>query len=152
MRLAVLSDTHGLLRPEVLHAVAGADYILHAGDVGDPAILDALRAIAPLTAVRGNIDRTGPCSTLPATEALQLDGRLMYMLHTIADLDLNPRAAGMDLIVYGHSHQPLIERRDDVLFLNPGSCGPRRFRLPVTLAFVELEPGAINARIVDLAR
>jgi uncharacterized protein len=150
MRLAVLSDTHGLLRPEVLPAIAGVDHILHAGDVGDPAILDTLRAVAPVTAIRGNIDTVGPCAALPPTEALELGGHFIYMLHAIGGLDLDPKAAGIDLVIYGHSHKPLIERRKGILYLNPGSCGPRRFSLPISLAIVQLEANTIEARIIEL--
>lgn len=150
MKIGVISDTHGLLRPEVLPALAGVEHILHAGDVGDPSILDALRTIAPVTAIRGNIDTSGPCSNLPATEALELGGCFLYMLHAIADLDLNPRAAGMGLVLFGHSHQPSANWRDRVLYLNPGSAGPRRFKLPITLALVEIEAGKPAATIVSL--
>ncbi len=137
-RIAVLSDTHGLLRPEVLETVYGADHILHAGDVGDPAILTALRNLAPLTAIRGNIDTHGPCSQLPATEMVELGGYFLYMVHSIKDLDINPTAAGVSVVIYGHSHKPAEERRDGVLYLNPGSAGPRRFNLPIAMAFLNL--------------
>ena len=140
MLVGVLSDTHGLLRPEALEALAGVDHILHAGDVGDVSILDALRAIAPVTAIRGNIDREGPCAALPATEAIDLSGCLTYMVHALEDLDLSPQAAWMRMVVCGHSHRPSVEDREGVLHLNPGSAGPRRFQLPVTGAeIVELE-------------
>ena len=150
MLVGVLSDTHGLLRPEALEALAGVDHILHAGDVGDVTILDALRAIAPVTAIRGNIDRDGPCAALPATEAVELDGCLIYMVHALEDLDLSPKAAGMRMVVCGHSHQPWAEERDGVLYLNPGSAGPRRFSLPVTVARVRVEDGKPKAEIVEL--
>ena len=152
MRVGVLSDTHGLLRPEALAALRGVDHILHAGDVGDPAILDHLRALAPLTAIRGNIDRSGPCALLPATEAVELAGHLAYLVHSLADLDLNPEAAGISTVLSGHSHKPAIETRRNVLFLNPGSAGPRRFSLPVTVAmlFLELHTPA-RAEILPLA-
>ncbi|HEX4311317.1 MAG TPA: metallophosphoesterase family protein [Acidobacteriaceae bacterium] len=152
MRIGVLSDTHSLLRSEVLPALAGVDHILHAGDVGDPAILDALRTIAPLTAIRGNIDRTGPCATLPPVEIIELAGTSFYMLHDVRELDLDPAAAGIHVIVSGHSHQPLIEQRRGVLYLNPGSAGPRRFSLPITLARVTLGKSAPHAEIIDLVR
>ncbi len=122
MRLGVLSDTHGLLRPEVLPALVGVDHILHAGDVGKPEILDALRRIAPVTAIRGNIDLSGPCAELPATEAIELGGHLFYLVHALPDLDLNPEAAGIAAVLYGHSHKPSITWKDEVLYLNPGSC------------------------------
>jgi putative phosphoesterase len=154
MRIGVLSDTHGLLRAEVLPALAGVDHILHAGDVGDPAILEALGQIAPVTAIRGNVDTTGACAELPPTEAVELGGCLIYMVHSIADLDIVPRAAGVQIVIYGHSHKPSYERRDGVLYLNPGSAGPRRFDLPVTLALVALEEktqtAEIACQIIDL--
>ena len=150
MLVGVISDTHGLLRPEALEALAGVDHILHAGDVGDPVILDRLAAIAPLTAIRGNIDREGRCSTLPATEAVELAGLLLYLVHSIADLDLNPAAAGIGAVISGHSHKPSVTTRDGVLYLNPGSAGPRRFSLPITVARLKLG-ASIEAELVPLA-
>jgi putative phosphoesterase len=150
MLIAVLSDTHGLLRPALLQAIAGADRILHAGDVGDLAILDALRQIAPVTAIRGNIDRSGPCALLPATEAVEFGGCLVYMLHDLEELDLAPGAAGISVVVHGHSHRPSITTRDGVLYLNPGSVGPRRFQLPVSFAWLRIEAGAASAEIVAI--
>jgi uncharacterized protein len=137
----VISDTHGQLRPEAVAALAGVDHILHAGDVGDAEILDALAKIAPLTAIRGNIDRTGRCAALPATEMVELGGTIFYMLHDLGELDLVPAAAAVGVVVSGHSHRPAIERRTGVLYLNPGSAGPRRFSLPVTLGLVRLQDG-----------
>lgn len=153
MLVGVLSDTHGLLRPQVLDALAGVEHILHAGDVGDIRILDKLREIAPTTAIRGNIDSAGPCAELPATEAIELGGHFLYMVHAIEDLDLNPRAAEIQVVISGHSHKHSITHRDGVLYLNPGSIGPRRFSLPITLALLHLEPGSgnIRAEIVELA-
>jgi uncharacterized protein len=150
MRVGVVSDTHGLLRPELLAGLAGVDHILHAGDVGSPEILEALASIAPLTAIRGNIDRNGPCAQLPATEAIELAGSLLYMVHDINDLDLNPSAAGMSAVLFGHSHKSATYRKDGVLYLNPGSAGPRRFSLPLTFAYLRLDRGAIEAEIVPL--
>jgi putative phosphoesterase len=138
MRVGIISDTHGLLRPEAAAALASAGHILHAGDVGDPAILDALGKIAPLTAIRGNIDRTGQCAELPPTEMIELAGVTIYMLHDRNEIDLDPAAAGVAIVVSGHSHQPSIEWRKGVMYLNPGSAGPRRFSLPVSLAIVEI--------------
>jgi putative phosphoesterase len=149
-RIGIISDTHGLLRPEAIDALAGVNYILHAGDIGDPAILDTLARIAPTTAIRGNIDTNGPCAQLPPTEAIEIAGHLFYLVHSIHDLDLDPAAAQIAVIVSGHSHQPSIERRGDVLYLNPGSAGPRRFRLPISLAIVEIS-AEIAVRIVELA-
>lgn len=152
MRIGVISDTHGLLRPEAMAALAGVDHILHAGDVGDAEILDALRAIAPVTAIRGNIDRAGACAALPATELVELGGVSFYMLHDVKTLDLDPVAAGIAVVVSGHSHQPRVERRRGVLYLNPGSAGLRRFSLPVTVAMVTLGEGAPRAEIIALLR
>jgi hypothetical protein len=148
--IGVISDTHGLLRPEALEALRGATHILHAGDVGDIAILETLQQIAPVTAIRGNIDTDGPTAQLPATEAIELDGRLLYMLHSIADLDLKPEAAGISVVLYGHSHKPAIEIRKGVLYLNPGSAGPRRFKLPITVAHLYLE-ATPRAEIIRLS-
>jgi putative phosphoesterase len=150
MLLAVLSDTHGLLRPEVIPAIASADHILHAGDVGDPSILDTLRTLAPVTAIRGNVDTQSPCALLPAIEAFELGGHLLYMLHSIDDLDLNPKAAGIAAVISGHSHKPSIEHRNGVLYLNPGSCGPRRFNLPVTLALLDLSKSPLSPELIHL--
>lgn len=148
--VGVISDTHGLLRPEAIEALAGADHILHAGDVGDPGILDRLRAIAPLTAIRGNVDVSGICSTLPATEAVELGSRLFYLVHSVHDLDINPVVAGVAVVVSGHSHRPEVQERAGVIYLNPGSAGPRRFDLPVTIATVTLADGTVRAQIVTL--
>jgi uncharacterized protein len=148
--IGVLSDTHGLLRPELLLAIAGVDHILHAGDVGDPTILTTLARIAPVTAIRGNIDTHGPCSLLPATEAIELDGCLIYMLHALDDLDLKPEAAGIGVVLYGHSHKPSIKLRHGVLYLNPGSAGPRRFNLPITYALLRIQNAHPQAEILPL--
>jgi len=150
MRIAVVSDTHSLLRPEVLPALAGAEHILHAGDVGDAGILDKLRSVAPVNAVRGNVDRQGPCAQLPASDTFRLGGSLIHILHNIDELDLKPEVADIKVIIYGHSHQPSIETRHGVLFLNPGSIGPRRFNLPVTFAWLTLAEGKPCAEIVTL--
>jgi uncharacterized protein len=150
MLIGVISDTHGLLRPQLLPALAGVEHILHAGDVGDPTILTELERIAPVTAIRGNIDTSGPCASLRATEAIELAGCLIYMVHSIDDLDLHPRPAGIDVVLYGHSHEPLIEHEDGVLYLNPGSVGPRRFNLPVTFALLRIEAGKPTAEIVPI--
>jgi putative phosphoesterase len=150
MQLGVISDTHGLLRPEAVAALNNVDHILHAGDVGDPEILEALAAIAPLTAIRGNIDRTGVCASLPTTEIVDLGGSTIYMLHSLDDIDLDPAAAGFGIVVSGHSHRPLVEARNGVLYLNPGSAGPRRFSLPVSLAFLQLGGAEPVAEILRL--
>jgi putative phosphoesterase len=146
----IISDTHGLLRPEAIKALHGVDYILHAGDVGDPSILDSLRAIAPVSAIRGNIDAHGPCSHLPATEVIDLHGHTFYMLHDGQALDLDPVAAGFAAVISGHSHRPLIEWRHGILYLNPGSAGPRRFSLPVSLALLTIRADSLEPQLLTL--
>jgi len=150
MIIGVISDTHGLLRPEALAALASARHILHAGDIGKIEILDALRQIAPVTAICGNIDTEGPCARFPATELVELAGRLFYLVHSVADLDISPAAAGVSVVISGHSHNPSQEMRGGVLYLNPGSAGPRRFDLPVTVALVTSTPETLEARIVPM--
>lgn len=150
LTIGVISDTHGLLRPEALAALAGVDHILHAGDVGDARILDKLRAIAPLTAIRGNVDVSGVCAALPATDAVELGGRLFYLVHSLHDLDINPAVAGVAAVVSGHSHLAEVQERGGILYLNPGSAGPRRFNLPITLARVSVREDKLFARIVTL--
>jgi putative phosphoesterase len=149
MLIGVISDTHGLLRPEAVAALRGVEHILHAGDVGDIAILDALRKIAPVTAIRGNVDVAGKCAELPATDVVELGGRLFYLVHAVQDLDINPVAAGVAMVVSGHSHKASVQVRDGVVFFNPGSAGPRRFSSPVTVGFVTVEDG-VEASVVEL--
>lgn len=144
MRVLVLSDTHGRLRPEVEALAAGAELVLHAGDVGDPAVLDRLNALAPTLAVRGNVDRGPWAAALPPTLLHEAGGAWVYVLHDLADLDLSPGAAGVRVVVSGHSHVPKAEERDGVLYLNPGSCGPRRFRLPVSAAWLDVSDGEVR--------
>lgn len=139
MLIGLISDTHGLLRPEALAALAGVEYILHAGDVGDISILDRLREIAPVSAIRGNIDVSGPCARLPSTEVVELEGKLFYLVHSIRDLDINPSVAGVAMVISGHSHRPEVKVKDDVIYFNPGSAGPRRFSLPVTVGLVRID-------------
>jgi len=158
MILGVLSDTHGLLRPEAINALRGVDHILHTGDIGDSTILDKLRAIAPVSAIRGNIDQHGACARLPATEVVEFAGHSLYMLHDRHALDLDPVAAGFSAILSGHSHQPMIEWRRDVLYFNPGSAGPRRFALPISLGTLTIHAGspgqtrqtALEPRLIEL--
>ncbi len=151
MKIAVLSDTHGLLRPEVLPKLKGVEAILHLGDVGDPKILDTLREHAPVTAVRGNIDTNTPCGLLPETEVLLFDGAYIYLLHDISTLHLDPAAAKFAAVLYGHSHKAEIRRHKGVLYFNPGSCGPRRFNLAVTMGYLHVkEDGSLEPEIVDL--
>lgn len=150
MRIGVISDTHGLLRQEAVDALAGCHHILHAGDVGEEGILRALRTIAPLTAIRGNVDVSGVCAALPATEAVELAGKLFYLVHRREALDLHPHAAGISAVIFGHSHQPEISWKNGVLHFNPGSAGPKRFRLPVTVGIVECGQGSLLPHIVTL--
>ena len=148
--IGVISDTHGLLRPEAMEALRGVEHILHAGDVGDPSILDSVRNLAPVTAIRGNIDVDGPCSQLPATEVITLHGHTFYMLHDRHALDLDPGAAGFSAVISGHSHKPLIEWRNGVLYMNPGSAGPRRFSLPVSIGLLTIGADGLQPRLVTL--
>ena len=150
MRIGVISDTHGLLRPAALTALAGVEHILHAGDVGDNGILEALAKIAPVTAIRGNIDTSGPCADLPPTEFIELAGAAFYLIHNIHDLDIDPTAAEIACVISGHSHKPSAETRNSILYLNPGSAGPRRFSLPITVARVQIESGQITPQIIPL--
>jgi putative phosphoesterase len=150
MKLGIISDTHGLLRPEALSALTGVDQILHAGDVGDPKILDALAAVAPLTAIRGNVDTRGRCSQLPPTEFVTVAGHNLYMLHDLHALDLDPAAAEIAAVISGHSHHPGFSRKKGVLYFNPGSAGPVRFSLPVTLGFLDVTEKAIEPSLLTL--
>jgi len=150
VRVGVISDTHGLVRPQALDALRGSDHIIHAGDIGSAAVLEALRQIAPLTAVRGNNDGGAWAQGLPETEAVEIGGVWLYVLHDVNGLDLEPTAAGFAAVIAGHSHRPLVERRRGTLFINPGSAGPRRFTLPIALAEVRIAAGAIDANIVTL--
>jgi uncharacterized protein len=150
MKIGVISDTHGLLRPEAIAALRDSDRILHAGDVGDPDILDRLRDIAPVTAIRGNIDREPWAKRLPETEVLEVGGVAIYMLHDLAQLDLKPEASGFRVVVYGHSHRPKVEEKNGVVYFNPGSAGPRRFQLPVGVGLMEIHAETVQAHLIDL--
>jgi putative phosphoesterase len=149
LTVGVISDTHGLLRPEAVRELEGCDWILHAGDVGDASILDRLRRIAPLTAIRGNVDLHGPCADLPATDMVEAGGIFFYLVHSLADLDIDPEAAGVGVVISGHSHRASI-RQERVLYLNPGSAGPKRFDLPVTLAKINITGTKLLPRIIAL--
>ena len=146
-RLGLISDTHGLLRPEACRQLAGVDHIIHAGDIGGPEVIAGLARLAPTTAIRGNIDTGAWADGYPSTARLTLGGRALYVLHNLDDLDLDPAAAGIDVVVSGHSHRPKIATAGGVLYVNPGSAGPRRFTLPVALATIELTGGALQPRI-----
>jgi putative phosphoesterase len=151
MRIGVISDTHGLLRPEVAPALIGVDRILHLGDVGKISILRDLERIAPVTAIRGNIDREGPCSELPETEVVLVEGLYLYMLHDLNTLHLDPAAARFAALLSGHTHKPAVYKKKGVLYFNPGSCGPRRFNLPITIGLLTIGKDAeLNAEIVPL--
>lgn len=149
-RVGLLSDTHGLLRPEALAFLRGCDFIVHAGDIGDPAVLQTLNTLAPVTAVRGNNDRDGWARAIAETEALRVDDVSIHVRHDLAELDLDPAAAGFQVVVTGHSHQPRIEERGGVLYVNPGSCGPRRFKLPIAVGELHVSGGSVDARLLEL--
>lgn len=150
MNIGVISDTHGLLRSEAVDALQGSALIVHAGDVGDPAILDRLREIAPTIAVRGNIDTASWARALPLTEVVEAGGVQLYVLHQLALLDLDPKAAGFAAVISGHTHRPHAEERNGVLYLNPGSAGPRRFTLPIAVARLRVVRGRIAHEIIEL--
>jgi len=146
----VISDTHGLLRPEAIEVLRGSQCIIHAGDVGDPAILDKLNEIAPVTVVRGNVDTGVWSRKIPLTNVLEIDGTLIYVLHILDELDLKPEASGFAAVIYGHSHKPHSEMKNGVLYFNPGSAGPRRFDLPISLGRLSMRGAAIESEIVEL--
>ena len=148
--IGLISDTHGLLRPEALEALQGSQLIIHAGDIGDPQILARLRSIAPVVAVRGNVDTGRWAAESPETAVAEAGGVQLYVLHDLNELNLNPRAAGLDVVVSGHSHQPAQEERNGVLYINPGGAGPRRFRLPVTVARLDLTKKPWHAEFISL--
>jgi putative phosphoesterase len=148
--LGVISDTHGLLRPEAVKALRGSDRILHAGDIGDPRILEALAQIAPITVIRGNVDTEPWAQTLPETEVVEAGNIAIYMLHDLSRLDLKPGSAGFGVVVFGHSHQPKIEEKNGVLYFNPGSAGPRRFSLPISVGRLLIEAGKVGAEFIEL--
>lgn len=148
--IGLISDTHGLLRPEALDALRGSDRIIHAGDVGDPAILSALSKLAPVRAIRGNIDTQPWAKELPDTDVVELGETMLYVIHNVRDLDLNPRAAGFAAVISGHSHKPSIETRDGVLYFNPGSAGPRRFSLPISVGRLRIDGRSITPELIEL--
>jgi putative phosphoesterase len=150
LRVGLISDTHGLLRPGALTFLAGADRIVHAGDICDPAVLERLAEIAPVTAVRGNNDRGAWAERLNESELVQIGAIRLYAIHDLAELDIEPQAAGVRVVVSGHSHRPRIEERGGVLYVNPGSAGPRRFRLPIALGELIVDGAAVSARIHEL--
>jgi putative phosphoesterase len=150
MRIGVISDTHGLVRDEAVAALRGSDLILHAGDVGSIDVLEALAAIAPIQAIRGNVDRDDWANDLPETRTVDVAGQHIHLLHNVAELDIDPVAEGCHAVIFGHSHKPMIENRSGVLYLNPGSAGPRRFRLPICIARIEIGQNGMVPEIVEL--
>jgi uncharacterized protein len=148
--VGLISDTHGLLRPEALTTLSGADYIIHAGDIGGANILERLSAIAPVTAVRGNNDKGAWASRIPETAVLQVGAAIIYVIHDVSALDLDPAPAGFHAVIAGHSHHPSIELREGVVFINPGSAGPRRFKLPVSVGWLTVSGTSIKPRLVEL--
>jgi putative phosphoesterase len=150
MIVGVISDTHGLLRAEAIEALGGVDHILHAGDIGAPELLAALARIAPVTAIRGNVDIEPWARGLPETEVVELGGATIYVLHDLGRIDLQPEATGIQAVVYGHSHQPKMEERNGVLYFNPGSAGPRRLKLPVSVGRLRVERGKIKGELREL--
>ena len=150
MKIGVISDTHGLLRPEALTALEGSDFIIHAGDIGAPEILGRLRDIAPVTAVRGNVDRETWAQQIPETNVLEAGGVVLYVLHDLQQLDLKPEAARFDAVISGHSHIPVRQTKNGVLYFNPGSPGLRRFHLPVSVGRIVVNHGRLKAEIIEL--
>jgi putative phosphoesterase len=149
--VGLISDTHGLLRPEVLDLLKCSDFIVHAGDIGDPEIVAELARLAPVAAVRGNVDKGTWAQSIPKTEVLEVDGvAFLYVLHNIADLDLDPAAAGFHAVVSGHSHQPGIRWKDGVLYVNPGSAGPRRFSLPISVARLLVDDDKVSVDLIEI--
>ena len=150
IRVGIISDTHGLLRPRAIEALRGSEVIIHAGDVGKPGIIQELRRIAPVFAVRGNVDNQAWAMALPITERVEVGAQSFWVIHEIAQLDIEPSAAGIAAVVFGHSHKPLIETRGGILYINPGSAGPRRFALPVSIARAIVSGEKIRPEIVEL--
>jgi putative phosphoesterase len=148
--IGLISDTHSLLRPQAVEALKGVDLIVHAGDIGSPDVIDGLSAIAPVRAVRGNIDKETWAQQFPANDVVEIAGRYLYVLHNRQELDLDPAAAGFDVVISGHSHKPSIDKVGGVLFVNPGSAGPRRFTLPIAIAKLRVTQQAIEAEVQEL--
>jgi putative phosphoesterase len=150
VRIGLISDTHGLVREEAVAALKGCSHILHAGDIDQPEVLDTLRKLAPVTAVRGNNDRGPWAQAIPEYEVVELGGVMIYLRHDELTLDVDPKAAGFRVVMFGHSHKPRVETRDGVLYVNPGSAGPRRFKLPVAVGELLIEGDQVSARIIEL--
>ncbi|MGE8497276.1 MAG: metallophosphoesterase family protein [Pseudomonas sp.] len=150
MKIGLIADTHGLLRPEALSALQGVDHLVHAGDIGGPGILTTLEQIAPLSVVRGNNDQDAWADAIPEDLTLRFEGFTLYVLHDLKQLSIDPTALGIDVVIAGHSHKPLQEERDGVLFLNPGSAGPRRFKLPISVALLHIDGDAVRFELITL--
>jgi putative phosphoesterase len=150
IRVGVISDTHGLLRPEAAEALGGVDLIIHAGDIGRDIVLDELRSLAPIVAVRGNMDSEGRPRRLPLNDTVVLKNTMVYIIHDLNMIDLDPCASGISVVISGHSHKPSVRKQDGVLYLNPGSAGPRRFKLPVSIALLNISGKNVKAEIVQL--
>ena len=150
MMVGVISDTHGLLRPEAVEMLRGCEHIIHAGDIGAPEIIPELEKLAPVTAIRGNIDHQNWCGKFHETEVVELAGVQIYIIHDVNAIDLNPKAAGFAAVISGHSHKPSQEIKDGVLYFNPGSAGPRRFKLPITVGRLEISEGQLAATVLSL--
>jgi uncharacterized protein len=150
MIVGVISDTHGLLRPEAVEMLRGSEHIIHAGDIGAPEIIPALEKLAPVTAIRGNVDQMAWCRKFSETEVVELAGIHIYIIHDVNAMDLNPKAAGFAAVISGHSHKPHQETKDGVLYFNPGSAGPRRFKLPITVGRLEISGGRLAATVLSL--
>jgi uncharacterized protein len=149
-RIGVISDTHRLLRPEALAALEGVDHIIHAGDLGSPAVAEQLRRLAPLSAIRGNVDIGDWAREFPETAIVELGGLMIYVIHNIRNLDIDPHAADISAVVYGHSHEPMQDTRNGVLYFNPGSAGPRRFHLPISMGYLNIDGVSISGEIIAL--
>jgi putative phosphoesterase len=150
IRIGLISDTHDLLRPQAIDSLRDSDFIIHAGDICDSMVIDELARIAPVTVVRGNNDRGAWANALPETELVKFGGIFIYVIHDLGQLDIDPDGAGVRVVVSGHSHKPVIEHRDGVVFVNPGSAGPRRFKLPISVAELVIAEGSVSARLVEL--
>jgi putative phosphoesterase len=149
-QLGIIADTHGLLRSEAVVALAGSEIIIHSGDIGSLAVLERLRSLAPVVAIRGNNDKGAWAASLRTSEVVEIDEATLYVLHDLGELDLDPASAGFQAVIAGHSHRPMIERREGVLYVNPGSAGPRRFSLPITVARLEVVRAEVTGRIIEL--